>query len=237
MGHALWNAIRTDAAIDTSEGIRLASALPLYSRNRFTANLLPLIQAAPDFRRVVSVFTATKEGPVFSDDYERKDIPLMKARGHGSSLVTLSMESYAARAPTVTFIHNYPGAVKTGIDRGMTGPMMTVAKWGFKILMPFMAVPRQETGERHLFLATSARWPAKETEKSTAGVVLEGDVGIAVGSDGKKGSGSYSVDENGESAGPEVLKVLAKCRADGEKEKLWKHCEEKFVEITGSATI
>lgn len=52
-----------------------------------------------------------------------------------------------------------------------------------RILSPFL-VPIQESGERHLFAATSGRFPPE-----VDGEGKEGDV--AIGSDGNKGSGCY----------------------------------------------
>jgi hypothetical protein len=59
-------------------------------------------------------------------------------------------------------------------------------------------------------------------------------VGIATGTDGRKGSGVYSVHLDGETKVQEVLSAL---RESGLKDKLWKHVEHEFIRITGSVSI
>ena len=67
----------------------------------------------------------------------------------------------------------------------------------------------------------------------TSGVPLLGEVAVARGTDGKIGSGVYSVDLAGESSGPKVEKLLASFREQGVAEKFWKHTEEEYRRITG----
>lgn len=106
----------------------------------------------------------TKEGAIDLDDLQGWNVKasgMMKARGHGASILTLIHAHFAQQAPTVSFIHDYPGGVKSGIARGTTGLL-----WGamtlFKLLGPLLYIPEKESGERHVFFMTSARYPAKE---------------------------------------------------------------------------
>ena len=156
---------------------------------------------------------------------------MLSARGHATSLVTLSLEALAKKAPDVTFIHDFPGPVKSGITRGTKGAAMLGLKAVFTIIGPLVNMDNQECGERHLFLATSARYPAGEDK--TPGVPLAGGVAVARGTNGKIGSGVYTVDQYGESAGPQVEELLAKFRTEGLVEKVWEHTEEEFKRITG----
>lgn len=224
---------------DTAEGLNLAGALPIYSRNRFAVNLLPLLQRATGLRRVVSCFTATKEGPVFSDDWQvrslHKGASLLSVRGHAATMVTLSLETLAKKAPDVAFVHNFPGFVKSGNTRGTTGGAMMALKAVSAILGPFLYMNLRECGERHLFLCTSARYPAGEAANAADGVPLADGLVVARGTDGKDGSGCYSVDAQGESAGLAVEETLAKFRKEGLVEKIWENTEEEFVRITGTA--
>jgi hypothetical protein len=105
------------ANTETPEGLHFAASLVVYSRNRFIVNLLPLLQNATALRRVVSVFAACKEGPVDTIDFQGRKVPMLSQRGHTSSLVTLSLEALAKKAPDVSFIHDFPGPVKSGIGR------------------------------------------------------------------------------------------------------------------------
>ncbi|MCJ1391791.1 hypothetical protein MMC18_004658 [Xylographa bjoerkii] len=224
----------------TDEGLHYSAALATYTRTRFIVNLLPLLQRATALRRVVSVLCATKEGPIATNDMQGLKITNMLAqRGHGGSLVTLSLEALARKAPSVTFIHNFPGSVKTNIIRGGEGPFIVALNVVSKIVGAFMDlyVPPEECGDRHVFLATSAKYPAGQDGDAVAGVPLPAGVAVARGVDGKTASGVYSIDQYGESAGPKVEELLAGFRRDGLVEKVWQDTEEQFQRITGREAI
>jgi hypothetical protein len=98
----------------------------------------------------------------------------------------------------------------------------------------WLAVPLEECGERHLYFATSARYPAKKDEGGEGFVVELGEgVSVATGTNGEAGSGVYSVQWNGEESRPGVLKVLKGYREEGMVEQIWKHVEGEFERITG----
>lgn len=224
--------------VETTEGLHYAIALPVHSRTRFILNLLPLLQNATTLRRVVSVFTGTKEGPVNMTDFQgRKVTDLLSHRGHASSLVTLSLESLAAKAPTVSFIHNFPGFVTSGIARGTKGLMMGAFRLISTLLAPLLSVPTVEVGDRHVFLATSAKYPAGESGDMAAGVPLVGGVRVARGITGEVGAGVYSVDAQGESADVRVEELLAQFRKEGLVEEVWKRIVDELVRITGREAV
>ena len=161
---------------------------------------------------------------------------MLSLRGHVSSLITLSLEALAKKAPDISFIHDFPGPVKSNIGRGTKGVAMFMMNAVFKVVGPLIYVPNQECGERHLFLATSARYPAGTSGDTASGVPLAGGVAVARATSGKSGGGVYSVGSDGESSGPKVEKLLANFRKDGMVEKVWKHTEEEFKRITGLET-
>ena len=144
---------------ETSEGLPFGTALVTYSRNRFIVNLLPLLQQATSLSRVITAFAAGKEGPVSVDDFPGLKVSVLSARGHAASLVTLSLEALAKKAPDVTFIHDFPGPVKSKFLRGGQGAAVAVMNGVYKLMSPLMKIYSiEECGERHLFLATSARY-------------------------------------------------------------------------------
>ncbi|KAF5013662.1 hypothetical protein FDECE_354 [Fusarium decemcellulare] len=220
--------------VDTAEGFPLITGLTIYSRNRLAANLLPLLQKAPSLRRVVTVMAGTKEGQFFIEDVAGRNLAarISSARGHMTTALTLSLEALARQAPEVSFIHNFPGAVDTDLIRKDDGFMMQVAKQIFRLGFTIRGkwVPKDECGERHAWLCLSSRFPAKQDEEKEGAVA-------AVGADGKNGSGVYSVDWDGESASGEVVKLLDGYREEGMVDKLWKHMEDEFVRVTGSASV
>jgi hypothetical protein len=91
-------------------------------------------------------------------------------------------------------------------------------------------VPLEESGERHLYLATTARFPAKE-EGCDGVKVGKGDE-IAVGTNGERGSGMYSVGSDCESASVEVRKLLAGLRGKGMVDEVWRHTQDEFKRVT-----
>nr|RBQ94590.1 hypothetical protein FVER53263_03886 [Fusarium verticillioides] len=222
---------------DTEEGLPLVTGLTIYSRNRLAINLLPLLKKARSLRRVISVMAGTHEGKLFSDDIAARNIPftsIHNSRGHLCSALTLSLQALARQAPEVSFIHNFPGSVDTNLIRSGDGFMMQVMKYWFKVSMTVRRqwLPKEECGERHAWLCLTGRYPGKEGSENG---IKEGEV--AVGIDGNKGSGVYSVDWDGESASGEVVKLLDGFKEEGLVEKVWKDQEKEFVRITGTASI
>lgn len=222
---------------ETSEGLHFATALIHYARSRFIVNLLPLLQQATALRRVVSVFTGCKEGPVDTNDFPGLKVSIRGARGHASSLVTMSLEALAKKAPDVSFVHDFPGLVKSNLARPGQGAAIFALRMFSKVFGSSDYIPNEECGERHLFFATSARYPAGTGGDGTAGVPVADGVVVARGIDGVDGSGVYSIDEQGESAEPKVEELLANFRKDGVVEKLWKHTEDEYKRITGLEAI
>ncbi|KAF5677527.1 hypothetical protein FHETE_1578 [Fusarium heterosporum] len=224
--------------VDTTEGLPMVTGLALYSRARLTVNLLPLLKKAPSLRRVISVMAGTKEGKLFVDDIAGRNIPFTSihhSRGHMCSALTLSLEAIARQAPEVSFIHNFPGAVDTDLIRRGDGAMMLSMKYFFKIKMTVMRqwLPKEECGERHAWLCLSGRYPDKQNQSGN-GIK---DAEVAVGVDGIKGSGVYSVDWDGESASEEVVKLLEEYRQGGIIDKVWEDMEGEFVRITGEKCV
>ncbi|KAF5680710.1 hypothetical protein FDENT_8329 [Fusarium denticulatum] len=223
--------------LDTDEGLPLVTGLTIYSRNRLAINLLPLLKKAPYLRRVISVMAGTHEGKLFSDDIAARNIPftsIHNSRGHMCSALTLSLEALAHQAPEVSFIHNFPGSVDTNLIRSGDGFMMQVMKHWFKVSMTVRRqwLPKEECGERHAWLCLTGRYLDKEGSEN--GVKEEE---AAIGIDGNKGSGVYSVDWDGESASGEVVKLLDGFKEEGLVEKVWKDQEKEFVRITGTTSI
>ncbi|VTT69960.1 unnamed protein product [Fusarium fujikuroi] len=223
--------------LNTEEGLPLVTGLTIYSRNRLTVNLLPLLKKSPSLRRVISVMAGTHEGKLFSDDIAARNIPftsIHNSRGHMCSALTLSLEALARQAPEVSFIHNFPGSVDTNLVRSGDGFMMQVMKYWFKVSMTVRRqwLPKEECGERHAWLCLTGRYPDKEGSENG---IKEGEV--AVGTDGKRGSGVYSVDWDGESASGEVVKLLDGFKEEGLVEKVWKDQEKEFIRITGVTFI
>ncbi|KAI5208250.1 hypothetical protein E4T39_01454 [Aureobasidium subglaciale] len=200
----------------TDEGLHYPAALAVHARNRFISNLLPLINNATSLRRVVSVFLATLEGEIQMDDFQGWHMKLMANRDHAASITTLSLESHHKENPNVSFVHNFPGVVKSGITRGTSGPVLTAVKALVRVFGSLFYMPSEEAGDRHVFLSTSARYSAGPGDPAE-GVPLSvsNDLTLARGTDGITGSGVYSINASGKSAGPKVEAALASLRSRG----------------------
>lgn len=97
----------------------------------------------------------------------------------------------------------------------------------------WICVPLEECGERHLYLATSGRFPARVKGGDVGnGVNLGEGVDVARGTDGEVGSGVYSVGWDGESASIKVQGLLAGLRDKGMVGEIWRHAEGEFKRIT-----
>ena len=164
------------------------------------------------------------EGQINMNDFQCWKLGRMETYGHEASVVTLVLEAHRKTAPEVSFVHNFPGAVQSGIARGSIGGLMRVLKTIWAMLGPLVHIPLMEAGDRHLFLCTSARFPAGP-EDATAGVPLSEGLPLASGTDGQDGSGVYSIDANGESAKPKVERLLAQLRSQGMVERVWEKVE------------
>lgn len=218
--------------LETSEGLDTILTLRFYARILFLVRLLPLLQNA-NCPRVVSVLAAGREGSLISDDLELKThYSLLTSANHGSTLTSLFLEEAAARNPSVSFVHEFPGVVKTGI---LTGAFPSWMKWTLEhtilpVMTPFM-VSLQEVGERSVFHATSARYPARQVageSKSSTGVPLPDGVGVAKGANEE--AGAYLLHWNGEEC---EGNVMARYRKEGMRKQAWDHTYEVIERVRG----
>lgn len=228
---------------ETSEGLDRKLVLHFYARMRFVTKLFPLLEAATlddkgeglSLSRVVSVLdpqVSVRGGGSgtldFSDLSLKHTFSLNKCGAHASLMGNFFLEGMARQYPRTSFVHAYPSGVATGLLREVPGGRFLTPVLE-KVLSPFM-VPIQESGERHLFAATSPRFPSKAAaEGEVMGMGSGGDGDVAVGSDGKEGSGCYWANWDGEVFSPN--KKMERTRGDGAVEKVTRHTEEVFKQI------
>lgn len=220
-------------------------ALMYYVRTRFIVNLLPQLQQAQSLRRVITVAAGGKEGAVITNDWQANNMGVLAYRKHATSMITLTLQAIARQVPNVSFVHAYPGFVDTGMARELTGIVPSIMKVLLAPVMAFLKIPIDEAGERHLYLATSARFPphndstgiGSEPGAAPAMITLGEGVCTAVGADGNPGGGVYSVDCEAEGTSERVQNVLKGLQDDGTAEMVWKHVQDEFVRITGSTAI
>lgn len=201
-------------------------------------NLLPQLRRASDLRRVVTVFAGGKEGKIFTEDLQANHISVLSSRGHITSTITLALHTLAKQAPEVSFIHVYPGFVKTELSRELTGIGAAIGKILFKPVIAYLQIPIDETGERQTYLMTSARFPPCGRERRDAdGVSLSKGVDVAVAVDGKVGGGVYSIDYQAEGTNEGTQEIIRNYIEDNTAEKIWKDTEEEYMRVTGSLAL
>lgn len=209
-----------------------------YCRTRFVVNLLPQLRRASGLRRVVTVAAGGKEGKIIMDDLQASRIGVLSFRGHAASMITLAFHTLAKQAPEVSFLHVYPGFVKTGLMRELKGISAAITWVLFKPAMAYLHTPIEETGERQAYFATSARFPPGGGEQRDAdGVALGQGVAVAVGVDGKSGGGVYSIDYEAEGTTQRVQELIKGYIEDDTQNKVWKSTEEEYMRITGALAV
>lgn len=220
-----------DVLSRTSEGMRLMWALSYFTRMRMINNLLPQLRRAEGLRRVVCVMAGSKEDVVDPNDVAGRKIAIRQARGHISSCITFGLEHFAALAPEVSFIHDHPGTVPTKLSRSLPPGMAPFAST-FSLASP-PKLSLEESGERHVFLLTSARYPAalEESRENARGVSLSAGLRVAVSSTARVAGGVYSLDGMGISAGTATVGKLAKMREQGIPTLLWEWTEAEFQRV------
>ncbi|KFY29631.1 hypothetical protein V494_08591 [Pseudogymnoascus sp. VKM F-4513 (FW-928)] len=218
---------------ETSEGLDALMVLRYYSRIRLLTLLLPLLQRAPS-PRAVSIFAPNHERGVYPDDLSlRTHHSVLNHLSHAVFMTTFSFSHIAAENPSLSCLHIHPGLVKTPeFEHARFSPFV---KWLFHwVILPLIApllLDLKESGERNLFMSTSAKFRARsvaEGESGTMVPVVEEEV--ATGVNGLVGGGVYAVNWNGN-----VCKGSEKFyREWGQKglgDKVWEHTMKAFETI------
>ncbi|KAK3319444.1 hypothetical protein B0H66DRAFT_575870 [Apodospora peruviana] len=220
---------------ESPEGLDRISTIRYYGRMRFILDLLPLLEAAPS-PRVVSVLAAGTEGTIYPDD-----LGLKQPNHHGAivqtaaavTYTTLFLEQLAKLHPKVGFCHTHPGIVRTNIfNNAKFNPVFKFfVVWILApTVMRLISISAEEAGTRQLYVATSPAFvSAAEGASSRTEDALSK---LALGTDGKRGSGAYMVGQKCQAVQKQEL--LQRYRDDGVDKKLWKHTVGELDRILGS---
>lgn len=192
---------------------------------RFIYNLLPLLRASKGPARVISVLGGGQEGSIALDNLNlQKKWSFMNSLTYPSTMNSLAAEYLAAQNPSVSFIHMFPGVVRTPLMSNTFGSLAGS-------IMGFLSTPismsPQESGQRNLFMATSAAYPAAKAEgKTSTGVPLVNGVDVSKASTGAVGGGSYILNYDGSDA--TNRKVMDGYREQEFPKKIWEHTLATF---------
>ncbi|KAH8888046.1 NAD(P)-binding protein [Thozetella sp. PMI_491] len=167
----LWlsvGALPFDGRKETTEGLSLHIVLAYWGRMLFTVLLLPLLKASPFNPRVLSVLRAGQE----SADLDLNDLDVKKTApskwaylGRCAAAIetmnSLYLERVAEQNPEVTFIHKFPGLVRTNIFGQGWGTAWSVRKLMFTYVVPAIVsvtgMSDDEVGQRCVYTLFSAR--------------------------------------------------------------------------------
>ena len=147
---------------------------------------------------------------------------------------TLALAEIAATHPSISCLHIFPSIVMTkAIGDVFTKDWVLPLRllWAYVVLpiAKLFTVTLSESGQRHLFHATSARY--KPTAKPGAGVPLQQGMTVAKGEDGREGTGCYILNYNGEAIGDQKLFDAYRKKEMGKK--IWQHTNEIFDRVLG----
>lgn len=205
----------------------------MYVRHYIAQTLLPLIQAAPGLRRIVDVAGGSKEGEILTDDWNAERCSRSKIRSHLTTMKTLAWMKLAEQAPDVSIVTDFPGLVVTPIFTRIGGFMGLAFRIYASLLGWLLAVPLEESAERHVFLSTSSSYAPSKGDFD--GVSLVKGLGKHTGINGKEGSGLYSVNWDCDGPGEKVVTLLQSYRNDGTMEKVWNWIQGEYTRVLGHA--
>ena len=200
---------------------------------RFIQNLLPLLNNAPT-PRVLSVLAGGQERKLITDDLALKNqYSVPNVVDQTTTMHTLALEQIAKSNPSISFVHVYPGWVRTdlvekffdsasGLNSTGYTLLMSLARRLFLPIFSLVATSVEESGERQLFHATSPRYPSAQTLQSQ-GPNPETAFECSV-----PGNGVYRVTATGETSSD--TKVLGPLRDAHMDEMVWDHTMEVFAE-------
>ena len=147
---------------------------------------------------------------------------------------SLALAEIAATHPSISCIHVFPGIVITkAFDVFAEDWILPLRLLFTHVVLPFaklFTVSLEESGQRHLFHATSARYPPAQVQiPPEAGVALPKGIEVANGEDGIQGSGCYLLNYDGETVGDQ--KLLEEYRKRDMGKKIWEHTQEIFDRV------
>ncbi|KAH7406136.1 hypothetical protein DE146DRAFT_609631 [Phaeosphaeria sp. MPI-PUGE-AT-0046c] len=212
---------------ETSEGLDKKFALHYYSRMRFINQLQPLLNAAATAKtlsRAVAVLDpqpGLASEPRWSDLSLKTSFSLKNCMLHASSMTNLMFSRLASENPGTSYIHAFPSVVQTGVGRDAFGAWLPLAKPFLWAINAAMGVKPQESGERHLYAATSPTFAPKTISETTKEV--------AAGLNGTSGSGGYALYWNNDTLSEKPS--MKKMREQGGEQKAWDHTQEVFRKV------
>ncbi|KIK64399.1 hypothetical protein GYMLUDRAFT_220927 [Collybiopsis luxurians FD-317 M1] len=133
------------------EGLDKRMALHYYARWKFIQDLMPALinaQQSGEDAKVMSLLTTNRSGPKVNLD----DLGLKKSKPFSTSIMTtiysdLMFDELTLRHPTLTFVHAYPGWVRTNIGSASPSAFIRGASKPVQGLLKPWMTPKEDVGE------------------------------------------------------------------------------------------
>lgn len=139
--------------METEEGLDVKFALCYYSRWTIANLLIPLLEVAQqkgEPARVLSILSAVDNVPIDLDDLEvKKNYTLLNSYYLTSTYNTIATLKFAREYPKLSFIHSYPGFVKSKANSYLPFYYRYIADF----VGLFIADSCETSAEKHLYLA------------------------------------------------------------------------------------
>lgn len=212
---------------ESVEGLDKITSIRYYGRMRFIINLLPLLNAAQS-PRVISVLAGGLEGKIFPDDLALKDpknYGAVNAANVSATYTTVFMERLQKENPKISFVHKYPGFVRTNLfnTEHFGAVVRLLVGW---LIVPtvgrLLGISAEESGMRALYAATNPKFASSQSTASDR----------AVGSNGQIGSGVYTL--NPKDVAQHNDQILKPVREEGLDKKIWDHTMGEYKRVLGT---
>ena len=166
------------------------------------------------------VLAAGTEGALIKDDLplaKPGNYGILSCANHSATMQSLAIEHLATLYPSTSFVHSYPGLVKTRqLTDWIKSPWLKwLADWVLRPLLTPLSTAPEDVGNRCLYYLTSKQYPSLEGQrdpKKADGIDVQ--PGVEVG----PGQGAHLVYEMSD---PKEGKVMKTYREDGTREFVW----------------
>ncbi|KAG5352064.1 hypothetical protein C0989_003989 [Termitomyces sp. Mn162] len=140
---------------ETEEGIDTKLAIHYYSRWKFINGLAPALvkaQEAGEDAKVLSVLAAGKGGEInFNDLGLKNTFSLTNAALSAPTYNDLMLQDYSKKYPGLTFVHSYPGFVRSSLMSSSDSTILKVASPVLLSLFRPFSTSIQDCGEYMLY--------------------------------------------------------------------------------------
>ncbi|KAJ7154041.1 NAD(P)-binding protein [Mycena filopes] len=145
---------------ETEEGIDRKLAVHYYGRWRFIRDLMPAVENAKEAgedAKVMSVFSAGYGGTIDLDDLGiKKNFSIGRAGTAAATYNDIMVQDFAARYPGLSFLHSFPGGVRTGLLKSSDSAFIRILGATLPLLLTPFTYSLEASGEHQLHALLNA---------------------------------------------------------------------------------